>query len=584
MEEADVEAVVGYLGTLGPAPKLKPAKFVNAERGSALYHEKGCVACHAPSAGTDVVGSAEASAWAVPHPNFREKTSFDALTLFLSAPSKIRVDGRMPHFTLDSYAVGDIAAFLYDFQGSDPGELAGLAKWPEPDKGTVERGQELVSSLNCAACHSIENTTPAPVVKLEGKADRTCYSEEAQDGLPHYALSVGQRASLDLFLANKVSPDKTQTTLAAMNCFACHSRDGMGGPSSETEPFFIGDESLADSGRFPPPLTGIGHKLERDWMEGVLSGKEGSRVRPYLKTQMPNYPAHAKLLADWFDAVDAKPDAKPLALDGADAEAGRKLLGTIGGVNCITCHQWEDRPSLGIQALDLASLNGRLRPEWLRSYLLNPAEYRPGTLMPPFWPGGHSTVPDVLGGDTEKQIASIWKFISGGEGAPDGFPDHGSGEFDLIPADKPIVMRTFLEGVGTKAILVGFPEGIHIAVDGNTGQPALAWRGPFFNAYQTWYSRHAPMEKPLSEEIYIFPTVGSDGGFLGYLLDENGNPTFLSQRGGREISEKFEILDGALVRTLTWEKGDAPEVAHPEAAEVESAAGEGSLIFTYSWK
>ena len=584
LQEGDVEAVVAYLGTLGPEPKLRPAKYVNAERGSALYHEKGCVACHEPSAGSDVVENGGATPWAVPHPDFREKTSFDALTLFLSAPSKIRTDGRMPHFTLDSYEVGDIAAHLYDFQGSDPGELKGVAKWPAPDEAGVERGRELVESLNCAACHTIEKTKPAPVVKLDGKADRICYSVEAHAGLPHYALNEGQRASLDLFLANPESPDKTQTTLAAMNCFACHSRDGVGGPGPETAPFFHGDEALADSGRFPPPLTGIGHKLERDWMEGVLSGKEGSRVRPYLKTQMPNYPAHARLLADWFEKVDAKPDAQPIAHKGADTEAGRKLLGTVGGVNCITCHQWDERPSLGIQALDLASLNGRLRPEWLRSYLLNPSEYRPGTLMPPLWPGGHSTVPDVLGGDTEKQIASIWKFISEGEGAPDGFPEHGSSEFDLVPTDRPIVMRTFLEGAGTKAILVGFPVGIHLAIDGNSGQPALAWRGPFFNAYQTWYSRQAPIEKPLSEEIYAFPKGQGESRFLGYLLDENGNPTFLTQRDGREISDKFEILNGALVRTVTWENGTAPQVVHPEGADVESAEGEKSLTLTYSWK
>ncbi|MCP5556024.1 MAG: hypothetical protein H7A54_20460 [Akkermansiaceae bacterium] len=45
-----------------------------------------------------------------------------------------------------------------------------------------------------------------------------------------------------------------------------------------------------------------------------------------------------------------------------------------------------------------------MNPEWFHDYLLNPAGYRPGTLMPPLWPGAILNK-DVLGGDTEKQIA-----------------------------------------------------------------------------------------------------------------------------------------------------------------------------------
>ena len=81
---------------------------------------------------------------------------------------------------------------------------------------------------------------------------------------------------------------------------------------------------------------------------------------------------------------------------------------------CITCHRWGDRPSLGIQGPDLSNLAARLQEGWLREYLVNPAAYRPGTLMPSFWPGGKSFNPAILGGDTDKQIA--WSGTEQGSG------------------------------------------------------------------------------------------------------------------------------------------------------------------------
>ena len=131
-----------------------------------------------------------------------------------------------------------------------------------------------------------------------------------------------------------------------MNCYACHDRDGLGGPSSKTVHFFHGNESLGDSGKLPPPLTGIGHKLRRDWLEGVLSGDQKRRVRPYLQTLMPSYPNQAKVLADCLAKADGKPNARPLADASGKLEEGRKLLGTQGGVNCITCHHWGERKSV----------------------------------------------------------------------------------------------------------------------------------------------------------------------------------------------------------------------------------------------
>lgn len=592
LADEKVEAVVGFLGSLGKGIKYRVDRHANAERGSALYHEKGCVACHAPSPDFHSPhgdGNAVPSPLAIPHPDLKTKTSLEALTLFLSETSKYRPDGRMPHFVLDRQEALDIASHLLDFQDSDPRKAVSVKKWPTADEEKIARGKEIVTRLNCASCHSLPGVKAGELVALSGEAtegQRHCLSDTPVAGLPFYNLDDDQRNSLVAYLSEEGLADDPdgKLTLAAMNCYACHDRDSIGGPTVETNPYFVGDEGIGDSGRLPPPLTGIGHKLRSEWLYGVFEGVEGSRVRPYLKTQMPNYAAQATVLTEWLERIDAKPDAVPLTERKEDLEAGRQLLGIHGGVNCITCHHWGDKKSLGIAALDISGLDKRLRPAWFRSYLLNPADYRAGTLMPPLWPGGQSMVGDALGGDTERQIAAIWSFIREGKGPPDGFPDRSSGQYEIVPEDRPVILRTFLEGVGTKAILVGFPGGISLAYDGHKSRPALIWRGGFFDAYQTWYSRSAPFEKPLGEELHPFPKSNVTARFRGYRLDEGGNPTFLLHDGARELSESFSVTDGVLVRVIHWNEGGTPQVDHPAGLAVSVKADDGTLTCTYSWK
>ncbi len=589
LSDDEIDAVIAFLGTAGKGIKFPRSRHANAERGSALYHEKGCIACHAPTSDFKSPhgdGDVFDSALAISHPDLQTKTSLEALSYFLSRPSRYRVDGRMPHIVLDGQESVDVAAHLLDFQSSDPSGAEPVANWPKTTPEMQAKGKALVQKMNCASCHSIPGVKEAGPKAVAGDGAAHCLSAKPVKGVPHYDLTEIQRSSLVLYLKSKdeVKDLDGHLTLAAMNCYACHDRDGVGGPTEDTNPFFVGNEGLGDSGRLPPPLTGIGHKLQQDWLEGVLAGKKENRVRPYVKTQMPAYGAHAKSLAAWFAKMDAVKDATPLVDNPDDMEAGRKLLGIQGGVNCITCHNWAEQKSLGIPALDLSSLDKRLQPEWFRSYLLNPAEYRPGTLMPPLWPGGHSSVKDVLDGDTERQIGAIWNFIKSGKGDPEGFPDRAGGKFELIPEDRPIIQRTFFNKAGTKAILVGFPGEINLAFDGDKGAPALVWRGRFFDAYDTWFTRAAPFGDPLSEEVDAFPPPETSGRFRGFTLDKGGNPTFIQIRGGVEVKEGFKVSDGKLIRTVAWNEGPAPEVSHPEGVTVAEVAGENSNTYTYSWK
>ncbi len=588
-DDKTLVAIEHYLASLKPkaAPKA-PAKImhVNGGRGGELFNTLGCVACHAP--GKDFIPpegvpkAFEFTHRSVGFGDLKAKYSLDSLGAFVLDPLKVRTDGRMPKIVMERQDAIDIAGYLLEFQGSD-GRLDEPVVSVVADKTLAIVGRKAVIAAQCAACHDLPKDAAAKPVALT-KNEGGCLDADHAKG-PRYPLSEAQRASLKLFLAKKseaASPKlAADLTLQALNCVACHERDGQGGPDAARKPYFQGDHNLGDTGRYPPPLTGVGGKLRPEWLAKVLAGE--NRVRPYLKTKMPQYGAATAELGTLLGVADAR---TALKFEGGDDTAGRKLMGTQGGAGCITCHRWGDRPSLGIQGPDLSNVAARLQEGWLREYLINPAAYRPGTLMPSFWPGGKSFNPSILGGDTDKQIASIFKFVESANGEPEGFPQNRNGEFEIVPKDRPVVQRAFLDGVGVRAILVGFPTGVHLAYDGDKGGPGLAWKGRFFDAYLTWYSRFPTFEKPIGTEVVAWPKP--TGRFLGYRLDAKGNPTFLNEQGGVKVEETYEGIEHGLRRTVTWAPTPdfVPTITHPAGmiVDMKESSAQGRRVFTYLWK
>jgi len=599
LAKADAKTLVAiehYLASLKPKTASKgPAKIlhVNGARGGELFHTLGCVACHAPGKGfvppDGLPKDSEFTHRSVAFGDLKAKHSLDSLGAFILDPLKVRTDGRMPKTTMDRQDSIDIAGYLLEFQGSD-GRLDNPVVSIAADKALAIAGRKAVIAAQCAACHDLPRDAAAAPVALK-KTEGGCLDVDHAKG-PRYALADAQRAALKLFLAKKdevASPKlAADLTLHALNCVACHERDGKGGPDAGRKPYFQGDHNLGDTGRYPPPLTGVGGKLRPEWLAKVLAGE--NRVRPYLKTKMPQYGTATAELGKLLGVADTRTSLK---FEGGDDTAGRKLLGTQGGAGCITCHRWGDRPSLGIQGPDISNIASRLQEGWLKEYLIHPAGYRPGTLMPSFWPGGKSFNPAILGGDTDKQIAAIYKFAESANGEPEGFPQNRNGEFEIVPKDRPVVQRAFLEGVGVRAILVGFPTGVHLAYDGDKGGPGLAWKGRFFDAYLTWFSRFPTFEKPIGEQVVTWPKPvvawpKSADRFLGYRLDAKGNPTFLNEQRGVKVEETYEGVEGGLRRTVTWAPTPdfVPTITHPAGmvVDLKESSAEGRRVFTYLWK
>ncbi len=542
------EAIAHHLATRRDWKPPKLFKYASPETGRTLFARIGCAACHNDP--VDEPGAAEPGL--VPLGHVAAKFPFPALTDFLMRPLDHRRGGRMPDMKLTPGEAADIAAHLLGSHELAENDHRAPHRPLKPDPAKARAGAELYSELNCAACH--EPGAPAPpapgYAEIAGRGPCT--------SLPYPSLSAAQRQTLSAPQPEGAPPVPLAHTLSALNCYACHGRGGVGGPLATREPFFTGDPTLGDEGRFPPHLDGVGRKLKSAALAAALAGEGG--VRPYLETRMPVFgDAGTAHLAAAFAAADL-PGEEPAAPGGADVDAGRVLLGTEGGVGCISCHGVGGRRGLAMRALSLDGAPGRYRYGWFRDNLLDPASTRPGTLMPAFWPGGEASNTAVLGGDAEAQIAAIWAYLdtaAEGRPLPPGFPDHDSTAFEITPTDRPVVQRTMVEGVGAQAIAVGFPTGVHFVYDAETCRVALAWRGRFIDGYKTWFSRLDPTAEPLGEPVADLRGDGPSPAhgarrFGGYRLDPSGVPTFLYHEDGVLIEERIAPDgEGDLTRTLT---------------------------------
>lgn len=384
----------------------------------------------------------------------------------------------------------------------------------------VSRGKKYFQTLGCTACHVPGDPLPPNIAKAPPFSSLTpekgCAATKVAVGLPDYEFTAEERASINDVIANVealdeplLAPAAIKHTMVRLNCTACHSRTGVGGPDESMQALFISDENaeLGDEGRLPPNLDDVGNKLRLSSLREVLL--HGEKVRPYMKTRMPQFgAAQIEDLVVHFAAADAK------ASNGTEpqftieaAEIGRELAGSQG-VSCIQCHTALGNPSLGVPAIDLADMYPRIRPGWFREHLLDPQKSNPGTRMTAFWGNGGTDriFPQHFGGDPTKQVESIWAYLSLGASMPipKGVVPEG-GEYALIPSDDPIVIGVFMKDQSARTLAVGFPENAHYSWDMEHGRMATSWRGAFMDAEGTWHGRNANLQNPRGTDISILP-------------------------------------------------------------------------------
>ena len=472
------------------------------------------------------------------------------------------------------------------------------AKEPEPtatksgfaiDATLAEKGRALFGSLGCAACHQLKvdgqqvaSTLKAkPLQDLNGAAG--CLAANVLGNVPRFGLSAKQRESLVAVLkasAEETPAEKIHRTLASLNCYACHKRGQLGGVEKERDAFFeTTQKEMGDEGRLPPLLTGVGDKLKPEFLKHVLNNGGDDR-KIYMLAKMPKFGGgNTNPLDELLTALDLKNDPLPKR-EYSEPEyrtkaAGRHLVGGQA-LSCIKCHDFNEHPSTGIRAINLTRMTARLRPEWFDRYLRDPQIYRPGTRMPAPWPFGQATIRDVLDANVDLQIGAVWMYLSdGGKAAvPVGLVRE---PIELKPTDSPILYRNFIEGAGSRAIGVGYPDKVNLAWDANDMRLALIWHGAFIDASRHWNGRGQGFEAPLGDHLIElapnaplaklaspndpWPTaLARESGFrfLGYKLDAKQQPTFRYSFAGVTVEDQPTPLKAAgqpfagLRRTLTF--------------------------------
>ena len=385
------------------------------------------------------------------------------------------------------------------------------------DSSFVARGRELFASLGCAACHQMKMDGRTIASELKAKpfselaVNAGCLAENVVGKAPHYGLSTVQRASLAAAIkspAEEIPAEAIHRSMATLNCYACHQRGKLGGVEpARNDAFASLQKEMGDEGRLPPVLTGVGDKLRPDWLNHVLHNGADDR-KNYMVAKMPRFgPNNVDALIGLFESVDARPETMPKA-EFNEPEyrvkaAGRHLVGGQA-LSCIKCHDFGPHPSTGVRAINLTTMTQRLRADWFYRYVLDPQLYRRGTRMPAPWPSGQATIRDTLHADVNLQVQAVWLYLSDRDKAavPVGLIRE---PIELKPRTEPIIYRNFIEGAGSRAIGVGYPEGVNLAFDANNMRLALIWHGAFIDAARHWTGRGVGFETPLGDDVLPLP-------------------------------------------------------------------------------
>jgi hypothetical protein len=320
----------------------------------------------------------------------------------------------------------------------------------------------------------------------------------------------------------------------------------------------------------PPALTGVGRKLNANWLKRVLQST--GDIRPHLRIRMPKYPAgEVEPLVPLLAAADAPHTASTtgstLSADVKLAAAGRAIF----NLGCVQCHPVRGEALSSVVGVDVGHIGARVRRDWFDDFLLDPASLKARTRMPTFFAEG-SVNKDILEGNVEKQIAALWAYLEDidRQPLPEKIEQVRRQNFELIPKDRPVVLRTFMDQAGTHAIAVGFVEKVNYAFDAESVRLAEVWSGRFLDAQGTWNDRFTPPAVPLSlsraalasgQEFAHLSSIKSPWPvssinsaskaltdsrnsiqFLGYRLDKFGTPEFQYRLGDYSIVDRLEPI------------------------------------------
>lgn len=174
--------------------------------------------------------------------------------------------------------------------------------------------------------------------------------------------------------------------LSQLGCVNCHRLTLPGGTQ------------VTGSDR-PPSLKRIAEKTTREWIYSWIMNP--ASYSP--STTMPNFgltEAEAKDISAFIIAqsTPAPVDERPQTDKSRDQEAGFTLYRESFCESCHSMQSASGKVTRGGLGPDLTGVGSKVRPGWLRQWLLNPGSYLPDTAMPRYR-------------FTEQQVATLGTFL-----------------------------------------------------------------------------------------------------------------------------------------------------------------------------
>ena len=364
----------------------------------------------------------------------------------------------------DSKALDDV---VYEFLRASSTEVKAKADLAamNADQKNLFAGEKLIGRYGCYACHNVpgfENAQPIgtelteagsklisqldfgfleiehsradwyaaklknPRVFDEGRVKRP----EEMLKMPNFGLSDKDVQSIVMVLTSMVKDpvplemkDRTSTAViegrqlvAEKNCKGCHIIENLGGDIRA----YLGTDTEKQI-NWPPSLNTQGLKTQPDWLRTFLKDPGvPNRPRPWMDTRMPTFhftEHEISVIGAYFASldkvdwgwIDPGVQSTPELL-----RAGEELFKKM---ECMKCHPTSATTGSAGVAPNLELVHSRLRPEWIRPWLLDPGKIAPDTRMPTFYAIDGKTgkrkaqYPEILGGDVDKQILALRDYL-----------------------------------------------------------------------------------------------------------------------------------------------------------------------------
>jgi len=293
-------------------------------------------------------------------------------------------------------------------------ELSGFAK---KDLSTLDYGYAITD-------HHLQTTETFAALKID--SPRIYSRDRIELKMGDYDASPDEIRALVVFLKGLVpekpneqfNPVKHETYAAALegrqlindlNCRGCHRIEGRG---ADIDGWRLAKLS-ADQQRRAPFLDGEGGRAQPEWLFNFLRNPGANGIRPWLHPdwaygedvpddkmalRMPTFsltPDQWTAIVRYFASWDKA--AYPFEVPKVAERSKKEKLWAVSNMNstqtgnCFSCHYFDEFPverargDLKKMAPNLDVVRRRLRPEWVRNWLLRPQNYLPYTSMTAFF-------------------------------------------------------------------------------------------------------------------------------------------------------------------------------------------------------